>query len=149
VERHSCKREYATVIKECSKERQSFEMGTLAQHQHQMLVGIRDRTSTNRYKGCLRWQIVWCVKGLMNHTIHKSATNVELLRTHTRGSVIIKVEWISSMREYATLIWECNNERQSFIKGSEAWGSKTKITTPTLGNREQTSTNRPHDCLLW
>jgi hypothetical protein len=30
VERHSCKREYATVIKECSKERQSFKMGTLA-----------------------------------------------------------------------------------------------------------------------
>ena len=31
VERHSCKHEYATVIKECSKERQSFKMGTLAQ----------------------------------------------------------------------------------------------------------------------
>jgi hypothetical protein len=31
VEPHSHKREYATVIKECSKERQSFKMGTLAQ----------------------------------------------------------------------------------------------------------------------
>jgi hypothetical protein len=31
VERHSRKREYATVIKVCSKERQSFKMGTLAQ----------------------------------------------------------------------------------------------------------------------
>jgi hypothetical protein len=30
----------------------------------------------------------------------------------------------------------------SFIKGNEAWGYKTKITTPTLGKREQTSTNR-------
>ena len=66
-----------------------------------MLVGDRERTSTKRSKGCLHRQIVWCVKGLMNHTIHEAATNVELLRTHTRGSVIIKVEWISSRRKYA------------------------------------------------
>jgi hypothetical protein len=68
-----------------------------------MLVGDRERTSTKRSKGCLRWQIVWCVNGLMNHTIHKAATNVELLRTQTRGSVIIKVEWISCRRKYATV----------------------------------------------
>jgi hypothetical protein len=54
-----------------------------SQHQHQMLVGDRERTSTKQSKGCLHWQIVWCVQGLMNHPIHEAATNVELLRTHT------------------------------------------------------------------
>jgi hypothetical protein len=68
-----------------------------------MLVGDRERTSTKLSTGWLRWQIVWCVKGLMNHTIHEVATNVELLRTHTRGTVIIKVEWISCRQKYATV----------------------------------------------
>jgi hypothetical protein len=74
-----------------------------SQHQHQMLVGDLERTLTKRSKGCLHWQIVWCVNGLMNHTIQEVATNVELLRTHTRGSVIIKVEWISCRWKYATI----------------------------------------------
>jgi hypothetical protein len=74
-----------------------------SEHQHQMLIGDRERTSTKLSKGWLRWQIVWCVKGLMNHTIHEAATNVELLRTHTRGTVIIKVECISCRRKYATV----------------------------------------------
>jgi hypothetical protein len=34
----------------------------------------------------------------MKHTIHEAATNVELLRTHTRGTVTIKVDWISCRR---------------------------------------------------
>jgi hypothetical protein len=74
-----------------------------SQHQHQMLVGDRERTSTKRSMGCLHWQMVWCIKGLMNHAILKAATNVELLRTHTRGSGSIKVEWISCRRKYATV----------------------------------------------
>jgi hypothetical protein len=74
-----------------------------SQHQHQMLVGDLERTLTKRSKGCLHWQIVWCVNGLMNHTIQEVATNVELLHTHTRGSVIIKVEWISCRWKYATI----------------------------------------------
>jgi hypothetical protein len=85
----------------------------------------------------------------MNHPIFKAATNVGLLRTHPSWRGSIKIEGSSRRREYATLIWECNNERQSFIKGKEAWGFITKITTSTLGNREQTSLNHPHDCLLW
>jgi hypothetical protein len=73
----------------------------------------------------------------MNHPILKAATNVGLLRTHPRGRGSIKIERSSRKREYATLIWECNNERQSFIKGNEAWGSKTKITklTPNVRRR--------------
>jgi hypothetical protein len=107
-----------------------------SQHQHQMLVGDQERTSTKLSKGCLRWQIVWCVKGLMNHTIHKAATNVELLRTHPMWRGSIKIERSSRRREYATLIWECNNERQSIIKGNEAWGFITKITISTNVTRK-------------
>jgi hypothetical protein len=68
-----------------------------------MLVADRERTSTKRSMGCLHWQMVWCIKGLMNHAILKVATNVELLRTHTKGSGNIKVEWISCRRKYATV----------------------------------------------
>jgi hypothetical protein len=92
-------------------------------------------------KGCLHWKIVWWVKGLMNHPILKAATNVGLLRTHTRGRGSIKIERSSRRREYATLIRECNNERQRFIKGNEAWGSKTKITTLTPNVRRRRRAN--------
>jgi hypothetical protein len=69
----------------------------------QMLVGDRQQTSTKSPKGYLHWQMVWWMKGLMNHPILKAATDVGLLRTHTRGSVIIKVEWISCRQKYATV----------------------------------------------
>jgi hypothetical protein len=84
----------------------------------------------------------------MNHPILKAATNVGLLRKHPRGRGSIKIERSSRKQEYATLIWESNNERQSFIKGNEAWESKTKITTLKLGNREKTSTNRLHPLVV-
>ena len=70
-------------------------------------------------------------KGLMNHPILKAATNVRLLRTHPRGRGSIKIEQGLRRQEYATLFWECNNERQSFIKGTGAWASNTTIKTPT------------------
>ena len=83
-----------------------------------MLVGDREQTSNNRPQDCLRWKIVWCVKGLVNHPILNVATNVELLRTHTRGRGSIKLERISGKREHATIIRECSKERQSLKIGT-------------------------------
>jgi hypothetical protein len=94
-----------------------------------MLVGDREQTSTKRPKGCLHWQMVLRVKGLMNHRILKAATNVGLLCTHTMGSSSTKVERSSRKREYASHSWECKKERQSFAKENEAWGSNTTIMT--------------------
>jgi hypothetical protein len=83
-----------------------------------MLVGDREQTSTNRPQDCLRWKIVWCVNGLMNHPILNVATNVGLLRTHTRGRGSIKLERHSGKREHATFIRERNKERQSLKIGT-------------------------------
>jgi hypothetical protein len=67
----------------------------------------------------------------MNHPILKAATNMGYLRTHTRGRGSIKVKWISKIRENAIVIRECSNERKSFTKGTEEWGSNITITTST------------------
>jgi hypothetical protein len=83
-----------------------------------MLVGDREQTSTNRPQDCLRWKTAWCVNGLMNHPILNVATNVVLLRTHTRGRGGIKLERHSGKREHATFIRECNKERQSLKIGT-------------------------------
>jgi hypothetical protein len=83
-----------------------------------MLVGDGEQTSTNRPQDCLRWKIVWCVKGLMNHPILNVATNVGLLCTHTRGRGSIKLERHSGKREHATVIRECSKERQSLKIGT-------------------------------
>ena len=81
-----------------ASELKPWHMGEKPQtrHQHQMLVGEREQTSTKGTKGCLHWKMVWLVKGLMNHTILKAGTNVGLLCTHKRGRGSIKVEWSSS-----------------------------------------------------
>jgi len=50
-----------------------------------MLVGDHEKTSTKQPKGCLRWKMVWWVKGLMNHPILKDETSVGLLHTHSKG----------------------------------------------------------------
>jgi hypothetical protein len=115
-------------------------------------VGDQEQTSTRRPKGCLHWQMVWWVKGLMNHPILKAETNVGLICTHTRERGSIKVEQNSCRREYATVIKECSMERKSFAKGTEARGSNTTITTPTpyvSRTQEKTSTKRPKGCLCW
>jgi hypothetical protein len=96
-----------------------------------MLVGEWQQTSTKRPKGYLHGQMVWCVKCLMNHRFLKATTNVELLRTQTRGRGSIKVEWISRKREYSIVSKEYNKERKSFTKGTDAWGSNTTIMTAT------------------
>jgi hypothetical protein len=54
----------------------------------------------------------------MNHPILNVATNVGLLRTHTRGRGSIKLERHSGKREHATFIRECNKERQSLKIGT-------------------------------
>ena len=96
-----------------------------------MLVGDREQTSTNRPQDCLRWKIVWCVKGLINHPILNVATNVGLLRTHTRERGSIKLERHSSIWEHATVISECSKERQSLKIGTVERGWSTTITTAT------------------
>jgi len=97
-----------------------------------MLVGDREQTSTKWPHECLQSQMVWCVKGLMNHPIPKDATNVGLLRTHRRGRGSIKVEWYSRKRDYAIVIRECSKERQSFRERTKARGSNTTIMTLIL-----------------
>ena len=79
-----------------------------------MLLGDREQTPTIRPHDCLRWQMIWWVKGLMNHPILSDGTNVELLCTHTRGRGSIKEERHSRKREYAIVISECNKERKRF-----------------------------------
>jgi hypothetical protein len=54
----------------------------------------------------------------MNHPILNVATNVGLLRTHTRGRCSIKLERHSGKQEHATVIRECIKERQSLKKGT-------------------------------
>jgi hypothetical protein len=83
-----------------------------------MLVGDREQTSTDLPQDCLRWKIVWCMKGLMNHPILNVATNVGLLRTHTRERGSIKLERHSRKREHATFIRECSNQRRSLQIGT-------------------------------
>jgi len=64
----------------------------------------------------------------MNHPILKDETNVRLLNTHTRGRCSIKEEHNSMKREYAFVISKnAIRERQSFTKGSNAWGSNTTM----------------------
>ena len=83
-----------------------------------MLVGDKEQTSTNRPHDCLRWKIVWCVKGLMNYPILNVATNLGLLPTHTRERGSIKLERHSHKWEHATVIRECSKERQSLQIGT-------------------------------
>jgi hypothetical protein len=83
-----------------------------------MLVGDREKTSTNRPQDCLRWKFVWCMKGLTNHPILNVATTVGLLRTNTRERDNIKLERHSRKREHATFIRECRKERQSLKIGT-------------------------------
>jgi hypothetical protein len=83
-----------------------------------MLVGYREQTSTNHPRDCLRWKIVWCVKGLMNHPILNVATNVGILCTHTRERGSIKLEQHSHKRKHATVMRECSKERQSLKIGA-------------------------------
>jgi hypothetical protein len=129
VEQNSRKWEYATVIRECSKERKSFTKGTEARGSNTTIMtptpDVSRRPGENLHqapKGCLHWKMVWWVKGLMNHPILKAATNVGLLRTHTKGRGSIKVERNSCRWEYATIIRECSKERKSFTKGTKARG---------------------------
>jgi hypothetical protein len=71
------------------------------------------------------------MKGLMKPPILRVATNVGLFRKNTRERGIIKFEQSSRKREYATLIFECTKERQSFKKENKEQGSNTTITTAT------------------
>jgi hypothetical protein len=58
----------------------------------------------------------------MNHPILNVATNVGLLRTHTRGRGNIKLEQHSGKWEHATIIRECSKERQSLKIGTVEQG---------------------------
>jgi hypothetical protein len=89
VEWNSRRREYATVIRECSKERQSFTKGIEARGSNTTIttptpdVSRRPRENLHQAaQGLPHWQMVWWVKGLMNHPILKATTNVGLLHTH-------------------------------------------------------------------
>jgi hypothetical protein len=103
-----------TNDKSSQRERRHGGQKPQSRNRHQMLVGDREQTPTRWPHGCLRWQMIWWVKDLLNHPILGDGTNVELLCTHTRGRRSIKVERHSRKREYAIVISECNKERQSF-----------------------------------
>jgi hypothetical protein len=80
-----------TKDKSSQRERKHGGQKPQSRNQHQMLVGDREQTPTRWPHGCLRWQMIWWVKGLMNNSILKAGTNVGLLRTHKRGRGSIKV----------------------------------------------------------
>ena len=80
-----------------------------------MSVVDQEQTVTKQPRGCLCWKMAWWVIDLMNHQILKVATNVGLLRTHTRARGSINVEWNSLKREYAIVIrGNSIRQRQSF-----------------------------------
>jgi hypothetical protein len=58
-----------------------------------------------------------------------------------RGRDSINIERNSHRREYATIIRECSKERQRFTKETEALGSNTTITTPTLDVSRRSGAN--------
>jgi len=120
-----------TKDKSSQMERRDGGQKPQSRNRHQMLVGDREQTPTRRPHGCLRWQMIWWVKGLMNHPILSDGTNVELLCTHTRVRGSIKAERHSRKQEYAIVIREWNKERQSFRIETLAQGWKTTNTTPT------------------
>jgi hypothetical protein len=58
-----------------------------------------------------------------------------------RGRDSINIERNSHRWEYATIIRECSKERQRFTKETEALGSNTTITTPTLDVSRRSGAN--------
>jgi hypothetical protein len=103
-----------TKDKSTQRERRRGGQKPQSRNQHQMLLGDQEQTPTSRPHDCLRWQMIWWVKGLMNHPILSDRTNVELLCTSIRQRGNIKVERHSRKRQYVIVISECNKERQSF-----------------------------------
>jgi hypothetical protein len=88
-------RENATVIRECSNERKASQreprnggQTPQSRHRHQLLLGDWEKTSTKRPHGYLHWQMVWWVKGLMNHPILMVATNVDYY-AHTQAGEVV------------------------------------------------------------
>jgi hypothetical protein len=81
-----------TKDKSSQRERRHGGQKPQSRNRHQMLVGDQDQTPTRWPHGCLRWQMIWWGKGLMNHPILGDGTNVELLCTLTRDRGNIKVE---------------------------------------------------------
>ena len=81
-----------TKDKSSQRERRNGGQKPQSRNRHQMLVGDQDQTPTRWPHGCLRWQMIWWVKGLMKHPIVSDGTNVELLCTHIRWRGGIKVE---------------------------------------------------------
>jgi len=131
------------------RERKHFREGTEAREsnttimtRHQMLVGDLEKTFTKRPKGYFHWKMAWWVIGLMNHWILNVATNVGLLRTHTRAWGSINMERNSLRWEYATIMrGNAVRARQSLTKGTKAWGSNTIITTTTPNVSRRTGEN--------
>jgi hypothetical protein len=111
-----------TKDKSSQRERRNGGQKPQSRNRHQMLVGHREQTPTRRPHGYLHWQMIWWVKGLMNHQILSDGTNVELLCTHIRRRGGIKVEQHSRKWEYSIVFSECNKERQSFIIATLAQG---------------------------
>jgi hypothetical protein len=138
VERNSRKHEYATFIRECSKERQSFTKGTEAQGSN---ITITTPTpDVSRRPGAKLHQATQGMPLLANGLVgeglneppnSQGCNQCGILRTHTRGRGSIKVERNSRKREYAIVIRECKKERKRFTKGTKAWRSNTTITTLT------------------
>jgi hypothetical protein len=103
-----------TKDKSSQSERRHGGQKPQSRNRHQMLLGDREQTLTRQPHGCLRWKMIWWVKGLMNHPILRDGTNVESLCTHIRRRDSIKAERHSRKQEYAIVISECNKERKSF-----------------------------------
>jgi hypothetical protein len=138
VEQNSHRREYATVIRECSKERKSFIKGTEARWSNTTIttptpyVSRRPRENLHEAaQGMPPLENCFVGEGLNEPPNSQGCSQCGLLRMHTRGRDSNKVEQNYHGCENATIIRECSKESQRFTKETKAHDSNTTIMTPT------------------
>jgi hypothetical protein len=139
-----------TNDKSSQRERRHGGQKPQSRNQHQMLLGDQEQTPTRRPHGCLRWQMIWWVKGLMNHPILSDGTNVELLCTTQGGEAVLKSNDIHANGNMPLSL--ANAIRKGKASESKPWH---RGETPQsrhqhqmlVGDREQTSNKRPNGCL--
>jgi hypothetical protein len=138
VEQNLRRREYATVNRECSKERKSFTKETEARwvkhHNHDTDTRCYRRPGDKPPPSAQGppWQMVWWVKGLMNHPILKVATNMGLLRTQEGGETVLTWNEIHTDGNMPLLLGNAVRKDKASQRKPRHWGQ-----TPQSRHRHQ------------
>jgi hypothetical protein len=159
VEQNSHRREYATIIRECSKERKIFTKGTEARGSNTTITtptpDVSRRPLANLHEAAqglppLENRLVG--EGLNEPPNSQGCNQCGLLHTHTRGRDSNKVEQIPADAKMPLLL---GNAVRKFKYSQRELRHKSQ--TPQSRHRhqilvrdgEQTSTKRPQGCLCW